>query len=244
MMDNSSNGTEKKKLYDRIKDTLSGLYNEPEAVIDSYVSGQRGIYLNPWLFLGVSALVLAFIATFVITFPEFEATPADPDQMEQLEEELEGFRMDEIQQVMQVVGVMLNTQFIGFMNFLLFPLLALVGMFFFRDTHPGFFRHMVLNTYGLGMANVAMLLLVPVWGIFNEQLFEPGIHLYPAAFIIGLTLLLTYRRYLGLTELKDWLKASSTLIVGYFAYSIISGFVIAMIAFIVYMAAAISASGL
>jgi hypothetical protein len=233
------NQDEPKKFSDKLSDTVIGLYGQPAAVIDSFVDGIRGKYLNPFLLVAISALFLAFITSFVISYPDMSVTSADPEQIEQMGEEMEGFRMEEFQEVMEITGVIINTQFLGFLNFLLIPLIALGSLLFFRESFPGYYRHLVLNAYAVGMSNIAMLILVPVWMVFQAQILNPAIHLYPAAFLIGLILLMTYNRYLNLNEIMDWIRAFSALIIGYFFYSLIAGFIVALISFIVYLALAI-----
>jgi len=233
------NQQESGRFTERLSDTVIYLYKDPSVVIDSFVDGVKGKYLNPFLLVAISALFLAFIISFVITYPEMEVTAADPEQVEQMSEEMEGFRLEEFQQVMEVTGVIINTQFLGFLNFLLIPLLALGSMLFFRESHPGYYRHLILNAYTVGLANIAMLLMVPVWMAFQTQIMTPAIHLYPAAFLVGLVLLMTYNRYLSLEVIMDWVRAFSALIIGYFFYSLIAGFIVAIISFIVYMALAI-----
>ncbi len=229
----------KSPLSERITNTVKDLYGQPVQVIESYVEGVRGRYLNPFLFVGLTAVLLATVISFVISYPQIEVSPADPEQVEQLGEEFESYRAAELQEAIEVTAAIANTQFLGFLHFLLFPLLAVASMLFFRDTHQGFFRHLILNTYAVGQANVALLLLVPVWMIFGDQLMKPAVHLYPSAFLAGLVLLFIYNRYLFLESLTDWIKAFSALILGYFFYSLIAGFVVAIIAFLVYMALAV-----
>ena len=233
------NQQESGRFSDRLSDTVIYLYKDPSIVIDSFVDGIKRKYLNPYLLVAISALFLAFIVSFVISYPEMEVTAADPEQAEQISEEMEGFRLEEFQQVMEITGVIINTQFLGFLNFLLIPLLALGSMLFFRESYPGYYRHLILNAYAVGLANIAMLLMVPVWMVFQAQILTPAIHLYPAAFLIGLVLLMTYNRYLSLEEIMDWVRAFSALIIGYFFYSLIASFIVAIISFIVYMALAI-----
>jgi hypothetical protein len=233
------NQQESGRFSDRLSDTVIYLYKDPSIVIDSFVDGIKRKYLNPYLLVAISALFLAFIVSFVISYPEMEVTAADPEQAEQISEEMEGFRLEEFQQVMEITGVIINTQFLGFLNFLLIPLLALGSMLFFRESHPGYYRHLILNAYAVGLANIAMLLMIPVWMVFQAQILTPAIHLYPAAFLIGLVLLMTYNRYLSLEEIMDWVRAFSALIIGYFFYSLIASFIVAIISFIVYMALAI-----
>jgi hypothetical protein len=233
------NQQESGRFSDRLSDTVIYLYKDPSIVIDSFVDGIKRKYLNPYLLVAISALFLAFIVSFVISYPEMEVTAADPEQAEQISEEMEGFRLEEFQQVMEITGVIINTQFLGFLNFLLIPLLALGSMLFFRESHPGYYRHLILNAYAVGLANIAVLLMIPVWMVFQAQILTPAIHLYPAAFLIGLVLLMTYNRYLSLEEIMDWVRAFSALIIGYFFYSLIASFIVAIISFIVYMALAI-----
>jgi hypothetical protein len=233
------NQGDSKKFTDKLSDTVIELYHRPANVIDFFIDGGRGKFLNPFLFTAIAALFLAFILSFVITYPDMEVTAADPEQVEQLSEEMEGFRMQEFQNVMEITGVIINTQFLGFLNFLLIPLLALGSLLFFRESHPGYFRHLILNAYAVGLSNVALLLMVPIWIIFQAQIMNPLIHLYPTAFLIGLVLLMTYNRYLLLNEMMDWIRAFSALIIGYFLYSLIAGFIVAIISFIVYMVQAI-----
>lgn len=228
-----------KSFSEKLSDTVLFLYKEPVRVIDAFAEGPGREYLNPFLYVAISALVLAFLTTFVITYPEMEVTPADPGQIEAMSEEMQGFRMDEFQEIMEISGLIMNTRFLGFMNILLIPVLALGSMLFFRESHPGFYRHLILNAYAVGQANAALLILVPVWILFQDQLTEPAIHLYPAAFLIGLVLLMTYNRYLSLDLMTDWLRAFSALIIGYFFYSLIAGFVVAVVAFVTYMAIAV-----
>jgi hypothetical protein len=228
-----------KRFTDKLSDTVIDLYKEPVQVIDSFVEGAKGNHVNPFLYVAIAALFLAFIVSFVVSYPEMEVSPADPEQIEELSEEMQGHRMEEFQEVMEITSLIINTQYLGFLNFLLIPLLALGSMLFFSQTHPGYYRHLILNAYAVGQANVGLLLLVPVWMFFQAELTDPVIHLYPSAFLIGLILLMTYNRYLFLEKMADWLRAFSALIIGYFLYSMIAGFVVALISLIIYMALAI-----
>jgi hypothetical protein len=228
-----------KKFTEKLSDTVISTYKEPVQVIDSFVAGTRRDYLNPFLYVFLSAVVLAFVVSFVISYPEMEVTPADPEQIEAMSEEMQDFRMDELQKIMEITGLILNTQFLGFMNILFIPVLALCSMLFFRESHPGFYRHLILNAYAVGQANVSLLLLVPVWMLFKGQLADPALHLYPSAFLIGLILLMTYNRYFFIDTVTDWLRAFSALIIGYFFFSLIAAFVVGVIAFVIYMAIAV-----
>lgn len=232
---------ETKKLSEKITDTATGLFRQPVQVVDSFVEGHRGRYLNPFLYVALTALVLAFITSFVVSYPETEVTGADPGQIGGMTEETESFRMEQFQDVMEVVALMMNTQFLGFLNFLLIPVLALTSMLFFRESNYRFYGHLILNTYAVGQANLALLILVPVWALFQAQITEPAIHLYPAIFLIGLILLMTYNRYFNINKMADWIRAFSALIIGYFFYSLIAGIVVAFIAFITYVALAVGA---
>ncbi len=225
-----------KKFLAKIPDTVTDLFKQPVQVIDSFVEGSRENYLNPFLYVALSALVLALITSFIVTYPQAEVTGVAPEQMK----EMEGFRMEQFQDVMGVVALKMNTRFLGFLNFLLIPVLALTSMIFFRESHSGFYGHLILNAYAVGQTNVTLLILVPVWALFQSQLTEPAIHLYPAVFLIGLVLLMTYNGYFHFDKMADWVRGFSALIIGYFFYSLVAGFVVAFIAFIVYMAKAVA----
>jgi hypothetical protein len=205
-----------KRFTDKLSDTVIDLYKEPVQVIDSFVEGAKGNHVNPFLYVAIAALFLAFIVSFVVSYPEMEVSPADPEQIEELSEEMQGHRMEEFQEVMEITSLIINTQYLGFLNFLLIPLLALGSMLFFSQTHPGYYRHLILNAYAVGQANVGLLLLVPVWMFFQAELTDPVIHLYPSAFLIGLILLMTYNRYLFLEKMADWLRAFQPLLLAIF----------------------------
>jgi hypothetical protein len=234
-------GNENQTFLETFRNTVIEGISRPADLVDSRLEGGGPYrYLNPFLYVAITAMLLVAAGHLLIEYPDpsFYAEQFSGDDQQPDEAFAHAFMV-----TLEHTGLVMNTAWLGFLHMVLIPLVALSGYTFFKHEFPGFYRHLVLNSYAVGHANLAMLALVPAWMLFGERIHEPAVHLYPAVFLTGMILLLVYNRYFGVDGFLDWLKACSALIIGYFLYSILSGFVVALSALGIHIMEAVMAAG-
>jgi len=135
----------------------------------------------------------------------------------------------------QVASVRAATQFLPLsMFFVLIISLAGGSMLFLRGKTGGFFDKIIINTYAVGASFVALPLLIPVWQFSGESLLDPFMNSTLPAMVVAGVILWIYRLYFNVDSFMDWIRILSAYITGYVIYVIITGFMSAVIGYVLF----------
>jgi hypothetical protein len=141
----------------------------------------------------------------------------------------------------QIVSVRAATQFLPLSLFLLFVVsLAIGAMFFLRRLTNGFFDHIIINTYSVGVALIFLPLLIPVWGLSGLPLTDPFINSTVPAMVVAGVIIWIYNLYFRPTGFMEWIRVLSAYITGFVIYVLLSGLVNSVIAYSVFVIERIS----
>jgi hypothetical protein len=212
--------------------TLKQLLQQPGSVINSRLSDEPSDYLNPFLFLLSGAVLVTILNTILVDF-SFEPVVSDVAG--------EDDQLQEIASWILMSNVRASTQFLPLSaSFLLVPMLALSGLFFFRDYFTGFYSMLVLNGYAIGATMIFQLLLIPVWIFSGLPLTDPLVNSTLPAVVLAITAMWIYKACIPDASFIAWVRIISTFIVGYVFYTILNGFAAGIIGYLIYAVLRIS----
>ncbi|MFO7846376.1 MAG: hypothetical protein R6V27_07435, partial [Balneolaceae bacterium] len=168
-------------FLNRYSKTFQILLTEPRQVIDSFLKTDDSPYTHPLLFCLAGAFAVILMNTLILDF-NFELVaedvPSDSETVRQMAEWI------------QVVSVRASTQFLP-VSLILFGIasLSLGAILFMRDFTDGFFDHLIINSYSVGVAIIGLFILIPIWGFsgfsFTNSIVNSTI---PAIIIAGIIL--------------------------------------------------------
>ncbi len=206
--------------------TIRSLFTEPRQVIDSFLSESRDQYTHPFLFCLTGAIIVVALNTLIGDF-SFNV------QVDEAVSENEDLR--QLAEWTQVASVRAATQFLPLsMVFVLIISLAGGSMLFLRGKTGGFFDKIIINTYAVGASFVALPLLIPVWQFSGESLLDPFMNSTLPAMVVAGVILWIYRLYFDVDSFMDWIRILSAYITGYVIYVIITGFMSAVIGYVLF----------
>lgn len=206
--------------------TIRSLFTEPRQVIDSFLSESRDHYTHPFIFCLAGAFIVLGLNAL---FGDFSFTV----QVDEAVSENEDLR--QLAEWTQVASVRAATQFLPLsMFFVLIISLAAGSMLFLRGKTGGFYDKIVINTYAVGASYVALPLLIPVWQFSGESLLDPFMNSTLPAMVVAGVILWIYRLYFSVDSFMDWIRILSAYITGYVIYVIITGFMSAVIGYMLF----------
>ncbi|WP_069130656.1 DUF3667 domain-containing protein [Rhodohalobacter halophilus] len=206
--------------------TLKELLTHPRNVIDPFLELEERKYMHPFLFLMVAAVVVTMVNTLLVDFA-FEPVLT--------EMETENEQMQEIAEWIQISTVRSTTQFLPLSSALiLVPMLAVGGLFFFRDYLAGFFKLLVLNSYAVGASMLFQLALIPIWIFSGVPLNEPLANATLPAVSLAIPILWIYKSYILNSSFLIWTRIISTFVIGFVLYSMLTGFAAAVIGYMIF----------
>lgn len=206
--------------------TFRELLTHPRNVIDHFLESDEKKYTHPFLFLIIGAVVVTLLNTL---FVDFSFDPV----LSEIETESE--QMREIAEWIQISTVREMTQFLPVASaVLLVPMLAIGGLFFFRDYLSGFFNLLVLNGYAVGASMLFQLFLIPFWAFSGVELVEPFANSTLPAVSMAIPVLWIYKSYIIDSSFLTWIRIISTFIIGYVLFSILAGFTAAIIGYMIF----------
>jgi|AntRauTorckE6833_2_1112554.scaffolds.fasta_scaffold16764_3 hypothetical protein len=212
--------------------TIKSLFTEPRQVIDTFLHGKSDAYLHPFKLCLTGVLLVILINTVLLDFsfePVAGNVPAELKSLRQMTEWT------------QIVSVRAATQFLPLSLFLLFVVsLAIGAMFFLRRLTNGFFDHIIINTYSVGVALIFLPLLIPVWGLSGLPLTDPFINSTVPAMVVAGVIIWIYNLYFRPTGFMEWIRVLSAYITGFVIYVLLSGLVNSVIAYSVFVIERIS----
>ncbi len=212
--------------------TVSSLFTEPRQVIDSFLHDNSGSYTHPFKFCLMGTVVIILLNTLLLNF-SFEPVAADvPAESEALKQ---------MSEWTQIISVRAATQFLPLSLFLLHIISLSIGaIIFLRKATNGFFDHIIINTYSVGAAMVALPLLIPVWGFSGAPLTDPFINSTVPAMVVAGVVLWIYNLYFRPEGFLQWIRILSAYITGFVIYVLLSGFVSSVIAYTAFVIERIS----
>lgn len=212
-------------MFSNYKKTLLSLLSHPRNVVDGFIHGNGTSFMHPFRFLLAGIAVLLLLNTLLV---DFTINP----QPNELGLDGENDQMAEIAEWIQVSNVRASTQFLPLSLALIFiPMLALGGLIFLRDKTDGFYNNLVLNSFAVGAALVALPLLIPAWIFLGYPLTDPFVNSTLPAVLVAGVIMWIYNLYLHPSGLMDWIRLISAYTTGYIFYVILHGFVTGVIGY-------------
>ena len=222
--------------------TTRFLAEKPEAVVNPFIEGEKSDFVHPFKFAviaAVAATILMFgLVSFKSIYYELSYMPSQIVGAETTDERI-GIYEAEI----QGVSFLMNTLFLPVSQLLLLtPFLALAGTFFYRESHPGFYRHLILNTYAISFSIFSVLVMMMLWWVAGSETFQPWAHAVAPPVLMGCFTIWVYFHYFKPETFQSWIRLFSTYALGFAGYLLLSGIVKSIIAFFLYVTKVISGS--
>lgn len=197
-----------------VSKTTSELIHKPRNVVDPviYDSEKRFVHPFAYLLIGTAVIVLLNLLFINLSISINEETNRSI-----------GEASSQLSYWIDYVTINMATRFLPLSLFLLIPTLALSGMFFFREKTDSFYSNLVLNSYTIGLVNLCLILLIPVWNVVNLQIQNPVIVTYLPGAYICTVIVLVYSRYFYTNTLTGWIRIISSAVSGFIFYQFISG---------------------
>ncbi len=212
------------------KNTFSELISFPRNVVDTFLHGDHEKFMHPFKFLLIGAVLVLLLNTLLVNFSfEPDATAALPDNGEA------GEQIEEIAGWIQVSNVRASTQFLPFGLIILFiPMLAVGGLIFLRNEVEGFFNHLVMNSYAVGVAMLSLLLMIPVWIFSGIPISDPLVNSTLPAVLVAGVMIWIYKQYLRPASVMEWIRMISAYATGYIFFIILNGFVAGVVGYMIF----------
>lgn len=208
--------------------TIWGMLKTPGEVIDAHFT-ERGKYVSPLRY----CIIILAITTFIsVRFVDYEAMMTNAmdmgadrnlDQLlEQLSTMMPSFDWVGYFQAINEIAVTVLQKFIQVIYLVLMaPLMALFSKLFFKKKKEKFINHYVMIVYALTTFAIFTIFLLPIMAKMettdNFWLLFTGLPLMIG--FIGWTMI----DYLKLKGFSEYLQAVLALVFGYISYSIVSG---------------------
>lgn len=206
--------------------TLKILFKEPRQVIDSFLNSEYEPFLHPFKFALIGVILVVLINTLALDYsiePDLADLPADSEAIRQLSEWT------------QTISVKAATQFLPLSMFLLQIIALSIGaVLFLRGKTNGFFDHIIINTYSVGAAMIAVPLLIPVWGLSGQPLTDPFINSTVPAMVVAGVILWIYNLYFRPLGFLDWIKILSGYVTGFVIFVLFKGLLVSVIAYFIF----------
>ena len=206
--------------------TLTSLFKNPRQVIESFLHDQTGSFVHPFKFCLIGTVLVIALNTLVLDFG-FEPVAADiPAESEALKE---------LTSRTQYVSVRAATQFLPLSLFSLFVIsLSIGGVIFLKGQTNGFFDHIIISTYSIGAALMALPLMIPVWGFSGIPLTDPFINSTVPAMVVAGVVLWVYNLYFRPDGFMQWIRILSAYVTGYVINVVLIGLASSVIAYVIF----------
>lgn len=211
----------------QLLNTCKQLLSNPKSVVDPFINGERGKHLHPFKLCLYGVLVTVLLFTLLVNFSvDSSELTVDTDE-EELREMLEWI---------QISTIRVSTQFLSLMMVVLFvPMLSLSGLFFLRQKMEGFYSHLVLNSYAVGVSLLPLLFLIPVWTFSGISLADPLVNTTIPAIIYSVVILLVYQKYLDTNEIMNWVRLISSYITGFILFVFLNSFAGGVVGYVIFV---------
>ena len=213
-------------LFKKYFQTLLSLFKNPRQVIDSFLHEKPGSFVHPFKFCLMGILVVIVLSTLLLDF-SFEPVAAEIPAVSEALKELSSWT--------QIVSVRAATQFLPLSLFLLFVISLSIGaVIFLKGQTNGFFDHIIISTYSIGAALLALPLLIPVWGLSGIPLTDPFINSTVPAMVVAGVVLWIYNLYFRPDGFMQWIRILSAYVTGYVIYVLLMGLASSVIAYVIF----------
>ena len=217
--------------------TILGMFKQPGAVIDSYFT-DRGRFVSPLRYCIIILAVTTFISVRFIDYEAMMTTAMESgagtsiDEMaNQLSQVMPGFDWKAYFEALNELTVIILQKFVQVIYLaLMAPLMAFFTKLFFKKKQPKFINHYVMLVYSLTTFAIIGLLFFPLM----LQLETTGSML---GFFLSVPVTLGFllwhiSSYLKLKGFSEIFQGFLALLLGYISYSILSGILLYVGAFI------------
>lgn len=206
--------------------TFREMLTNPEHVVDSFVLEEKTSSQHPFSFGLIGVIVVVALYSLVLGY----RTPILADFVSK--------EIDQYQQLtywIQYANLKVSTILLPLSMFLLLtPALSVSGLFFFRENIDGFYYNLVLSTYAVGTAILALLVLVPIWFFIPSTLFSPIITTYLPLVLVGIVVLRIYERYLFMEGIRSWIQVLSNYVLGAIIFLLLEQFSASIIGYFIF----------
>jgi len=218
------------------------LAQKPESVVDPFVNGEKKAFIHPLKYAVITAVTATILLFGLVSFKSvYYELSYMPSQIVGAETTAERIGIYEAE--IKGVSFLMNTLFLPVSQLLLLtPFLALAGTFFFRESRPGFYRHLILSTYAISFSIFSVLILMVLWWIAGSETYQPWVHALAPPVLMGCFTVWVYFHYFKPNTFLSWIRLISTYAAGFAGYLILSGIVKSVIAFFLYVTKVISGS--
>lgn len=206
--------------------TFREMLTAPENVVDSFVLEQKNNFMHPFSFGLIGVVVVVALYSIVLGYSTpiiSDIVSKDIDQMQQLTYWI------------QYAELKLSTFLLPLMILvLLIPSLSIPGIFFFRENIDGFYYNLILNTYAVGTAISALLVMLPIWFIVPSTLFSEMVTTYLPLILVGIVVLRIYERYFLMVGMRSWIQIFSSYTLGCILFLLLESFSISVIGYFIF----------
>lgn len=200
-------------MLTRFIDTLKNTVKHPRNVIDPFIQEKESRFMHPFKFCLIGIFFVVILNTLLIDFtiePTLDMEAGDNEQLQNAAA------------WMEATNIRLLTQFLPLgLLFILVPALAIGGNFFLKSKMEGFYSHIILNTYAMGVAIIGLVVLVPVWKFLNIPLTDTFMHSSLPGFIVAVVVIWVQKTYFMASSFLDWIRILSSFVVGYVIFSLL-----------------------
>lgn len=200
-------------MLTRFIDTLKNTVKHPRNVIDPFIQEKESHFMHPFKFCLIGIIFVMILNTLLIDFTTEPTLDIEAGDNEQLQNAAAW---------MEATNIRLLTQFLPLgLLFILVPALAIGGNFFLKSQMEGFYSHIILNTYAMGVAIMVLVVLVPVWKFLNIPLTDTFMHSSLPGFIVAVVVIWIQKTYFMASSFLDWIRILSSFVVGYVIFSLL-----------------------
>lgn len=200
-------------MLTRFIDTLINTVKHPRNVIDPFIQEKESRFMHPFKFCLIGIFFVVILNTLLIDFtiePTLDMEAGDNEQLQNAAA------------WMEATNIRLLTQFLPLgLLFILVPALAIGGNFFLKSKMEGFYSHIILNTYAMGVAIISLIVLIPVWKFLNIPLTDTFMHSSLPAFLVAVVVIWVQKTYFMASSFLNWIRILSSFVVGYVIFSLL-----------------------
>ncbi len=199
-------------MLTRFINTLKNTFNHPRNVVDPFIQEQESTYMHPFKFCLIGIFFVVALNSLLI---DFKIEPA-------LSIETGDEQLQNAAAWMEATNIRLLTQFLPIgLLFILVPALSIGGNFFLKSKMDGFYSHIILNVYAMGVAIIALIVLIPVWKFVDLPLTDTFMHSSLPAFLVAVIVIWVQKTYFMANSFLDWIRILSSFVIGYVIFSLL-----------------------
>lgn len=202
------------------------MLTHPENVIDPFVLEKGNKFLHPFSYGLISVIIIISLYSLVLGYRTpmlADLMSKDVGQYHQLTYWIEYARL-------KVSTFLLPLS----MLLLLTPSLSIAGLLFFRERIEGLYYNLILSTYAVGTAVLALIILVPIWFILPSALFDSTITTYLPLALTGIVILRVYLRYFLIEGGRSWIQILSNYFLGIVIFILLENFTASVIGYFIF----------